>query len=203
LSANGNVWSMVDAEGDNFIKFRIDSMVGAAMPPDMGTVHMTYFYQATADSRDLSGATSEVTIPVGAVKTYFDFSTGATVTPADPMNSTAWDIAFYAYDISQNSGPNGTGNCAAFPAYDELTLATDIDGFTSQPQSPMFADIFASVMTDWYNYTGPPLHQLLSKDHVYLIRTGGLVYKLEIVSYYANIGGVPTSGWYTFNWVEL
>jgi heme-binding HmuY-like protein len=203
LTANGNVWSMVDAEGDNFIKFRVDSMVGAAQPPDMGAVYMTYFYQSTADSRDLSGATSEVVIPVGAVKTYFDFSSGTTVTPTSPMSSTAWDIAFYAYDISQNSGPNGSGSCAAFPAYDELTLATDIDGFTTQPASPMFSDIFASVLTEWYNYTGPPAHQLLSKDHVYLVRTGGMFYKLKIVSYYAKIGGVPTSGWYTFNWVEL
>jgi len=203
LTANGNVWSMVDAEGDNYIKFRIDSMVGAAMPPDMGTVYMTYFYQATPDSRDLSGATSEAVIPVGAVKTYFDFSSGSTVTPVDPMSSTDWDIAFYAYDIYQNSGPNGSGNCAAFPAYGELAIATDIDGYTAQPQAPMFEDIFASVLTDWYNYTGPPAHQLLSKEHVYLIRTGGSVYKLEIISYYANVGGVPTSGWYTFDWVEL
>ncbi len=203
LTANGNVWSMVDAEGDNFIKFRVDSMVGAGQPPDMGTIHMTYFYQSTANSRDLSGSTSEVAIPVGAVKTYFDFSSGTTVTPADPMNSTAWDLAFYAYDISQNSGPNGSGSCAAFPAYDELTLATDINGFTEQPASPMFGDIFGSAITDWWNYTGPPSHQLLSKGHVYLLKTGGTFYKLRIVAYYVDFGGVPTSGWYSFDWAEL
>lgn len=203
LTANGNVWSMVDAEGDNYIKFRIDSMAGAGMPPDMGTVHMTYFYQSTASSTDLSGATSEVAIPVGAVKTYFDFSSGGTVAPATPENSTEWDIAFYAYDIYQNSGPNGSGSCEAFPAYGELATATDIDAFTSQPAAPMFPDIFASALVDWYTYTGPPSHQLLSNEHVYLIRTAGSVYKLQIVSYYANIGGVPTSGWYTFDWAEL
>jgi hypothetical protein len=203
LTANGNVWSMVDAEGDNYIKFRIDSIVGAGMPPDMGTIHITYFYQSTPSSTDLSGATSEIAIPVGAVKTYFDFSSGTTVTPASPENSTEWDIAFYAYDIYQNSGPNGSGSCAAFPAYDELATATDIDAFTSQPAAPMFPDIFASVLADWYNYTGPPSHQLLSKEHVYLIKTAGVVYKMQIISYYANVGGVPTSGWYTFDWAEL
>ena len=74
----------------------------------------------------------------------------------------------------------------------------------AQPDgAPMFADIPSSVLTNWYNYTGPPMHQLLSKDEVYLIRTGGTVYKLKIEGYYANVGGVPTSGWYTFDWLEL
>ena len=204
LTANGNVYSMVDAEGDNYVKFRIDSLVGAGMPPDMGTVYLTYYYQPTASSMDLSGATSEASVTVGSGTGYFDFSSGTTVTPADPENSTEWDIAFSSYNLMQNSGPNGSGDCAAFFAYTELTDPTDIDGFTTQPSgAPLFTDIPSSALTDWYDYTGAPLHQLLSKDHVYLLKTGDKVYKLMIESYYANVGGLPTSGWYTFIWAEL
>lgn len=204
LSANGNVYSMVDAEGDNYVKFRIDSLVGAGMPPDMGTVHITYYFQPTADSRDLSGTTSTAAIPVEMGTGYFDFATGTVVTPANAASSMDWDIVFSAYNVIQNSGPNGAGNCRAFYAYTELTAPDDIDAFTAQPSgAPMFEDIPSSALTDWYNYTGPPLHQLLSHEHVYLIRSDGKVYKLKIESYYANVGGLPTSGWYTFIWNEL
>jgi hypothetical protein len=73
LSANRNVYSMVDAEGDNYVKFQIDSLVGAGMPPNMGTVYITYYYQPTAGSRDLSGATSSAVIPVNSGTGYFDW----------------------------------------------------------------------------------------------------------------------------------
>jgi hypothetical protein len=194
---------MLDASGHHYVKFQIDSLAGADNVPDMGTVYMKYFYQANADDKDLSGTVVEVSFDVGSSAAYFDFSSGTTVTPADPSNSLDWDIKFYAYDIAQNSGPTGIGECRAFPAYTELTDPTDINAFTAQPEAPMFPDIPSSVLTDWYNYTGPPLHQLLSKEHVYLIKTGNKVYKMMIESYYKNVGGVATSGWYTFIWKEL
>lgn len=204
LTANRNVYSMVDAEGDNFVKFRIDSLVGAGMPPDMGTVYITYYYQPTAHSHDLSGATSSAAITVESGTGYFDFSSGSVVTPADPTTSTDWDLAFSMYNVMQNCSPIGPGACAAFYAYTELTDPTNIDGFTAQPSiAPMFPDGPSSVFTNWYTYTGAPLHRLYSKNYVYLVKTGGKVYKMKIESYYANIGGVLTSGWYTFIWKQL
>lgn len=198
------VYSMVDAEGDNYIKFRIDSLVGAGMPPNMGTVFITYYYQPTANSKVLSGATSTASIVVESGTAYFDFSSGATVTPVDPSSATDWDLAFSAYTVMLNSGPHGPGYAAAFDAYATLTDSTDINEFTAQPTGPsMTPDGSSSAFTDWYNYTGAPLHQLLSKENVYLVRTGGKVYKVKIESYYANVGGTPTSGWYTFIWKEL
>lgn len=203
LTANQYVYSMVDAEGDNYVKFRVDSIVGAGFPPDMGTVHITYFYQGTASSTDLSGTLEEAAITVGPGTGYFDFSTGTQVTPADPSTSTGWDIAFSDYNCMQNSGPNGPGQCAAFPAYGELVDPTDIAGFTAQPAgAPLFPDIPESAMTEWYDYN-PQTHQLTSKSHVYLIMSSGLVYKMRIDSYYMSIGGLPASGYYTFIWQEL
>ena len=204
LTANRNVYSMVDAEGDNYVKFQIDSLVGAGMPPNMGTVYLKYYYQPTANSLVLNGATTSVAIPVNSGTGYFDFSSGTVVTPADPATSTEWDIAFSSYNQMQNSGPNGSGHCAAFYAYTELVDPTNIDGFTAEPSgAPMFPDVPSSVFTDWYNYTGAPLHQLLTKGNVYLVKVSGKVYKVKIESYYANVGGSPTSGWYTFVWKEL
>ncbi|MFZ5501215.1 MAG: HmuY family protein, partial [Candidatus Micrarchaeota archaeon] len=92
---------------------------------------------------------------------------------------------------------------AAFYAWGELTDPTDLEGFTAQPgDAPLFPDVPSSVMTDWYNYNGMT-HQLTSKSHVYLLKTGGAVYKMRIESYYKNMGGVPTSGYYSFVWKEL
>ena len=204
LDMSQYVYSMVDAEGDNYVKFRIDSLVGAGMPPDMGTVWITYYYQPTANSLDLSGATRTGSIPVNSGTGYFDFSSGMAVNPSNPSNTTTWDLGFSAYDVFQNSGPKGNGSCATFLAYTELTDPTDINAFAAEPTgAPLFPDVPSSVMLDWYTYTGAPLHQILSNEHVYLINDGTDVYKLIIDSYYQNISGTPTSGWYTFRWAKL
>ncbi|MEW6411174.1 MAG: HmuY family protein [Candidatus Zixiibacteriota bacterium] len=203
LTANQFVYSMLDASGEHYVKFQIDSMVGAGMPPNMGTVYLKYYYQDTVSVRRLPGPCVEASIEVNSGTGYFDFSTGGSVDPSDPSDSDDWDIAFNSYNIMQNSGPNGTGECAAFLAWSELDDPTDIDAFIEQPTgAPLFPDIPGSALTDWYDYNGQT-HQLTSKSHVYLIKTGQVVYKLRIESYYEEIGGVPVSAHYTFIWNEL
>jgi hypothetical protein len=211
LGMTRNVYSMVDATGTHYLKFQIDSLVGAGQPPSMGTVWITYFYQPTANSTDLSGATQTASIVVGSGTGYFDFSSGQQVTPADPSTSTGWDLAFHSYDVMQNCGPNGPGACAAFPAYGELTDPTDIAAFTAQPATaPMFPDFIKSVFVrdlyddtqDWYDYDSST-HIVSSRGHIYLIKVGDRFCKLRIDGYYGNVGGIPTSGHYTFVWNEL
>lgn len=203
LTMNQNVYSMVDASGEHYVKFQVDSIVGGGAPPAMGTVYMKYFYQSAANSLDLSGSTTAVSFTAGSTPVYFDFSSGGLVTPSDPTNSLEWDLSFFSYEIGQNSGPNGTGDCAAFLAWGELTDPTDIDGFTAQPGgAPLFPDIAGSALTDWYTYTGPPLHQLPSNSEVYLLKTGDKIYKLRIESYYGE-DGASASGNYNFIWAEL
>ncbi len=203
LTFSQYVYSMVDAGGHNYLKFRVDSLVGAGSSPQMGTVYITYFYQTEADSRSLAGDLSHASITVGMETGYFDFSTGSQVTPTDPASSLEWDIGFSAYNLFQNSGPSGSGECEAFLAHTELVDPTDIENFLQQPSmAPMFPDIPASALTEWYAYNGET-HQLTSLGNVYLIKSAGTVYKVRIESYYTGIGGVPTSGHYTFIWVEL
>ncbi len=205
------VYTMTDAGGDNFVKLRIDSLVGAGQPPNMGTVWISYYYQPTSGSPDLSGTIETASITAGSGAGYFDFSTGSQVTPSDPANSSDWDLCFSSYDVKQNSGPNGSGNCVALPAYGLLTDPTDLQGLSAQPAgAPMFPDFLSSVfngsLTDesqlWYDYD-PATHRLTSKSNVYLIRVGDDTYKFEIISYYAHVNGTLTSGHYTLIWIQL
>lgn len=204
LTLNRNVYSMLDASGEHYVKFRVDSLSGDLGMGRMGNVHLTYYYQANANDRRLGGETQTAVVAVGAGTGYFDFSTGQQVTPADPKNSLDWDIWFNNFNLAQNCGPNGVGECAAFWAFSALGQApSDIDAFTEQPAGiPLFPDIQGSVLTDWYDYK-EDTHQLVSWNRVYLLRSGDRLYKMKIVSYYANVGGQPKSAVYTFVWNEL
>jgi hypothetical protein len=200
-----NVYVLKDAEG-KYVKFQVIEMSGGGMPPDMGTVVCRFVH--AGDGSDVSGAPDTVTLDVGSGTGYVDFSTGMEVTPADPENSSDWDIAFTAYEIHLNNSLFGPGAATAYPAYSDTDLMpdpTDFDGLTDAPTQSQgyYPDQFESALTGWYIYTGPPNHRLLSKDHVYLIDTGDAIYKLQIYSYYTNIEGSETSAWYTFNWLEL
>lgn len=210
LDMTRNVYTMIDAEGDNYIKFQVDSVVDGGMPPDMGTLWMTYYYNPTANSTALSGTVTTGSINVGAGTGYFDFSAGAQVTPSNPSSSNGWDIAVSNYEIMLNGGSSGNGGAMAFPMYGELNDPTDIEEVTMQPPSPMFTDflnsIFAGDLFDdsrnWYDYDGVT-HLLTSKGYVYLVKTDIAVYAVEIVTYYGDFGGTPQSGVYTFDWKEL
>lgn len=198
-----NVYSMRDASGEHWVKFRVDAIEGATGPGSMGTVTLSYFFQQDAGSTDLSGAVQTAEIEVGNGAGYFDFSSGTQVTPADPAASLEWDIVLSNFTLGLNSGPNGSGECAAFWAFTELDDPTDIEGFTAQPTgAPVFTDIPGSVLTDWYDYNGQT-HEISSKDAVYLIQTGGRVYKMQIQSYYGDVDGQPASAHYSFRWDEI
>ena len=197
------VFSMVDASGAHFVKFRVDSIAGSTGPIDMGTVHLSYYFQANADDRSLDGEIATAAVTVGNGVGYFDFSTGAQVDPSDRHASLDWDLAFFSYEIAQNCGPNGPGACAAFQAHSELTDPTDLDAFAEQPAgAPLFPDSPGSVLTNWYDYS-PQTHQLSSKNRVYLLRSEERIYKFKILGYYGSEGGVPVSGVYTFIWNQL
>jgi hypothetical protein len=202
LSPTQYVYIIKDSDG-KYIKLQVMGLSGGGQPPDMGTVTFRYVY-ASSDN-DVSGAPDTASLNVGSGTGYFDFSSGQEVSPVNPSSSTEWDIAFTAYEIHLNSNLFGPGLVTAYPIYQELGDPTDFDIVTEAPTQSQgyFWDELGSVLTDWYIYTGPPNHQLLSKDHIYLIKAGDSVYKLQIYSYYKSEGGAPVSAWYTFKWLEL
>lgn len=206
-----NVYTMIDAEGDNYIKFHITATIGAGMTGP-GSVVISYYYNPTANSTTLNGtlAVDTVVVPAGG-DAYFDFSSGGQVpTPTNPATSTGWDLMFDGFDIKMNGGSNGSGACMALPFYLTMTDPTDIAAVTMQPPSPMFPDFNNSVLhgdlsdesRNWYDYNGTT-HQITSKGHVYLINTGANVYKMKITGYYGDFGGTPQSGYVTFQWKKL
>jgi len=181
------------------LRFLISAVLSAALIFALGCSDDTTSSNnppAQADSLSFDGS--------GGGPIYIDFSTGATTNPADPMDSTDWDIAFEAYEIHQNSSIFGSGQAATYPVWLDQSDSTDFDETTTAPTVPnaYFIDGLGSVLTNWYNYDGTT-HQLSSKNHVYIIRHNDEFYKLQISSYYRDIGGTPVSAWYTFKWLAL
>jgi hypothetical protein len=196
------VYTLKDAVG-KYVKFTVSGMYGGSNPPNMGSIVFKYVY---ADSgTDISGAGITDTLTVGSDTAYFDFSTGARVTPADPYTSLDWDFAVASYDIHLNSNLFGPGVAAAYLNTDDSNNPrTDFDSIVlaeTQPQAYSW-DEAGSAFSGWYEYDDVT-HQLASKSHVYLVKVGADIYKMQILSYYSNINGTPTSGWYTFKWLKL
>jgi hypothetical protein len=196
------VYIMKDAAG-NYVKFQVLAMVDPGMPPDMGTISVQYIYAGTSPT--FSGTPDTLTFDASSGNpVYVDFSTGATVNPADPRTSTDWDLAFTNYEVHQNATVFGPGASGTYEIWMDQTIPTDFNETLEAPTAPQayFADDFGSVMKNWYNYNGET-HTLTSKQHVYVIQTGAHYYKMQIITYYKEIGGSPVSGWYNFRWAEL
>ncbi len=199
LLPTNNVYVIRDAEG-KYVKFQVIGLENPGMPPNMGSVVCRFVYAASG--ADISGDPDTVTVDIGDSIGYLDFSTAMQVTPADPMSSADWDIAFTNYEIHLNSGYFGPGIAEAYPVYQDMLDPTDFDSLTlaSTNDNAYFTDGIGSVFDNWYNYIHST-NRLPSKNHVYLIKANSKVYKLQIYSYYHL--DTDVDGWYTFYWAEL
>ncbi len=203
IAMTRNVYSLLDASGQHWVKFRVDAVVGATGQNNMGTVEISYFYQSTAGSLVLDGEIQTASIVVADGTGYFDFSAGQQVTPSTPGTSLDWDIAFSHFTLALNGGASGSGAATAFFAHTELDDPTDLAAFAAQPEfAQTFPDTYGSALSEWYDYNGAT-HELSPKDAVYLVRTADAVYKVELESYYGDVGGQPASAHYRFRWDEI
>ncbi len=200
------VYLLKDAAG-KYVKFQVIDIFDGGQPPDMGSVKLRYVYQA--DGPDVSGVPDTLTLIVGVGTGYVDFSTGMEVTPADPENSTDWDMAFTQYEIHLNSSLWGRGYASAYPAYQDSSLTggnpTNFDGITTAVtnNTGYFTDVISSALTDWwYHMFDGTQSRLPSRDHVYLIKVDDSVYKLKIHSYYHPDTETAAAN-ITFHWAEL
>ncbi len=202
LDISQNVFCLVDAEGDNYIKFQIDSLIGMTSW-SMGKMFLTYYYQPIYNSRNLAGVPQQVSFQINSDTVYFDFSSGQIISPDDPKNSLEWDIRINDYIIFQNSGPNGIGYTATYKIFYDLIDPTDINavGLVSDG-IPFFKDQAASALVAWYKYI-PVQHLISSNNHVYFIHSDEKVYKIIIESYYYDQNNNSGAGHYTFRWKEL
>jgi hypothetical protein len=132
-------------------------------------------------------------VPVGSERVHVDLDTLALVGEGD-----AWDLAFEGVDVFTNSGPSGPGEGAAFPV-DLVELAKD----TVPPDVPfLIQDESGGPFFDWYVYDGST-HLVYSRFHVFGVRRGQELYKVQILSFYGEVEGAPVPAIYQLRSARL
>ena len=158
-----------------------------------------------ADAGDQPGeafnAGEELRIPVPAAgRVYAKLaSPPALVTPADPKADKGWDLAFEGLDVYTNSGPSGSGASLAFGPLDPIVFLED-----AAPEVPFLtADKAGGAFIRWYFYEGPPNHALYSRFHVFGVKDGDKLYRVQILSYYGKRDGAAVSALYKIRYAEV
>lgn len=194
VSASGKAYQIQSATGKAG-KFVVDTIEGAGFA-DAGRIGFRWVLGA-----DLSGPAQRATVDVSGARTvYFSLDSGAELSPADPATSTEWDLCFSGYTIRLNSGISGPGQAGALladQAFEEIAAPAPA-GFTADKA----ASVFSTSEGEWYSYN-PDTHALSPRNHVYLIDTGAGLFKMQLLGYYRDMNGTPTSGWITLRWSPL
>ncbi len=108
-----------------------------------------------------------------------------------------WDLNFTGWDILTHGGASGTGSGGAFGPLDALACAAEA------PTLPIVVrDHAGGAFEGWYAYDGTS-HALYSRFHVYGVRDDAHTYKVQILSYYGEVAGAPTSAVYRLRWAEV
>lgn len=142
---------------------------------------------------DVSNEGTAMSVEVSAEgKVYVDLD-GLEVTDGDD-----WELAFEGYDVFTNSGVSGPGAGGAFGPLDAPTFLLD-----ERPEVPfLLEDRTGGAFLDWYAYEGAA-HALWSRYHVYGLRDGDDLFKLQVLSYYGEIEGAPVSAVYRLRWARV
>ena len=133
-------------------------------------------------------------------RTFVELGAPAVVDVAGTgADSIAWDIALSGHDVFINGGGiSGPGNSSAFGPLSAPTYLTD-----TAPDVPlMLKDRAGGALLDWYDYGGTT-HQLFSRYHVYALREGPRLFKLQILSYYGEQLGAPVPALYHVRYAEV
>lgn len=132
-------------------------------------------------------------------RTFVELATPSVVNvDGTGADSIAWDVALSGHDVFTNGGISGPGNGSAFGPLSAPTYLTD-----TAPEVPlMLKDRAGGALLDWYDYGGAT-HQLFSRFHVYALRDGQRLFKLQILSYYGGQLGAPVSALYHVRYAEV
>ncbi len=130
----------------------------------------------------------EATVTIDATNreafAFFSFDTGKAVSVEDQNISLDWDLGLKRTEAIVNGGSSGNGKGGALilekAKFSEITEAP-ADGYVSDTEK-----IATLARGDgWYNYTGPPTHQILIRDKVFILQTAkGHYAKMFFVDYY-------------------
>jgi len=156
----------------------------------------------TVDDRDGDGDGVQTTVvhaeddkkPI-----YFSFAAPGQALSAEEIDAGAWDLAFAQTEIRVNGGTNGDGGVEVTWT-DDLGIkdadAAPSDGWVSDTDD----DVAFAQDKGWYRYDILK-HVVEPRDRLYYVRaTDGLVYAVEMISYYDHTGEVRYP---TFDWIAL
>lgn len=103
-----------------------------------------------------------------------------------------WDLAFDGQDVFTNGGVSGGGEGAAFGPFVPAAFLGD-----EVPEHPfLIEDEAGGAFLDWFAYDGAT-HSLYSRFHVYGVRRGEDVFKVQVLGFYGEVAGAPVSAVYS------
>lgn len=133
-----------------------------------------------------SGAVVEVEVPAEG-RALVDLDSAAVT-----QDEGGWDLAFEGQDVFTNGGASGSGKGAAFGPFDAPAFLGD-----EVPEHPfLIEDEAGGAFLEWYAYEGTT-HALYSRFHVYGVRRGDDVFKVQVLGYYGDVAGAPVSAVYS------
>jgi len=133
-------------------------------------------------------------VPTSSEPTYVDLDAPGIVTASD-----AWDLRFEGKQIYTNGGESGKGDGAAFGPNEIAMFGQD-----SVPAEIPFLleDEAGGAFIKWYAYDGPT-HLLYSRFHVYGIRRGDELYKVQLIGFYGEEAGAPIPALYQLRFASV
>ncbi len=152
-------------------------------------------------AEDAFNAGQELKVPVPASGRVFVKLSNplSVVTPADPKTDKGWDIAFEGLEVFTNSGPSGSGASVTFGPLDPLVFIEDVG-----PEVPFLTpDKPGGAFIRWYFYEGPPNHALYSRFHVFGVKDGAKLYRVQVLSYYGKRDNAAVSALYKIRYGEV
>ncbi|MDP5029638.1 MAG: HmuY family protein [Paraglaciecola sp.] len=198
VSAADDQYFIVNSD-DAFTKFRVKALTTAGRT--MSSITLGVQHQSALDGQTEFSAETDLVIDTSQCSDdiYVDFDLGASLSLND-----AWDITLPCVTIDDVTGANFSIHIApdATALRDTENTYTGIDsqalafyGFV-----PDVTEQLAFDSAPWYQYGLDGGHLLWSQYGVYVIKTNTAYYKLQITSYYDEVG---TSGNYSFRFDPL
>lgn len=133
-----------------------------------------------------------------ADRVYLDLAKAEVVAPPEGEASVAWDLALTGYDVLTNSGPSGPGAGSGFGPLDPIEFLGDV-----LPVVPFLAaDATGGAFLDWWKYDNSA-HVIWSRYHVYGIKDGARLWKVQVLSFYGDEQGAPVSALYQVRYAEV
>lgn len=110
----------------------------------------------------------------------------------------AWELAFEGRDVFTNGGESGPGMGSAFGPLDAIDFQSE-----EVPYHPfLIEDEPAGAFVDWYKYDGT-VHVLYGRYHVFGVRRGDSLYKVQILGFYGEVAGAPVAAIYSLRYAPV